>query len=126
MSVVVAFFFMTIAVLCSYADAANIDTYTAGSTCGDASDVTISGAIFGGDTYRCCSSATAHPGGVKGFDYHVRAKNTGTDHQVNVRAYDGSTSNSATNRKTDGICDKGNSASSCAGDACSWDSANSY
>ena len=112
MSVVVALFFMTIAVLCSYADAADIFTYTAGSTCGDASDVTISGAFLGGDTYRCCSSGTTYSGGVKGFDYHVRAKDTGTDHQVNVRAYDGSTSNSATNRKAAGICDKGNTASS--------------
>ncbi len=126
MRVVVALFFLTIAVFGSYADAADTFTYTTGSTCGDASDVTISGDSGGGDTYRCCSSSATYSGGVKGFDYHVRPKNTGTDYTIDVKAYDGSTSNSATYTTTEGACAKGNTPSSCTGDACTWDSADSF
>ena len=114
-------FFLTSAVLFSKADAAPI-TEIAGSTCGDASEVTIGPGV----TRRCCSSGIAYPRGLQGFEYWVRPKYKDTDYTVNVKGYQVSYYNDATSIYTAGGCAKGNSASSCAGDACTWDSDDSF
>ena len=77
--------FLTSAVLFLKADAATT-TEIAGSTCGEASEV----------TWRCCSSGNTYPRGVDGFDYWVRPKYIDTDYTVNVQGYQMSYYNDAT------------------------------
>lgn len=90
-------FFLTSAVLFSKAVAA-ITTKIAGSTCGDASKVTIGP----GHTRRCCSSGNTYPRGVEGFDYWVRSK------YKDVRQQDGQEALQPRNRTRGGVSHRGN------------------